>query len=284
MRPPQSLNLIVLAAVLTSLGAAGDAPTQVVNSLDMKFVRIPKGKFLMGSPTTEAFRNDDEEPHEVTITNDFYIGVHEVTQGQYERVMGKNPSCFQPGGLGKAKLRTRDTTQNPVECVTWHDAIAFCKKLAALPEEIKAKRTYRLPTEAEWEYACRAGTKTALHFGDVVDSYSANFNGLSPYGKGRGGPFYRTTVAVGQYPPNDFGLYDMHGNVMEWCSDWYAADYYKNSPKEDPPGPASGKEKVTRGGSWSNSGNACRSAVRTKLSPDQSHYGLGFRVVLSTDP
>lgn len=269
--------------LLAFVAAADEPPSVVNNSLDMKFVHIPKGKFLMGSPAAEEQRGDDEWQHEVALTKDFYLGVHEVTQGQYERIMGNNPSCFTPTGAGKAKVRMKDTSQCPVECVTWHQAVEFCKKLGDRPDEKAAKRTYRLPTEAEWEYACRAGTKTALHYGNVVDSYSANFNGLSPYGLGRGGPFLRATSKVGDYPPNKFGLFDMHGNVMEWCSDWYAADYYKNSPKEDPSGPATGTEKVTRGGSWSNSGKACRSAVRTKLAPDQSHYGLGFRVVLVQD-
>jgi len=254
---------------------------EMVNSLHMKFALIPKGKFLMGSPTTEQHRGEDEDQHEVAITTNFYLGIHEVTQTQYQEVMGNNPSYFTPTGPGKAKVRAKETTQCPVENVTWHQAVEFCRKLGALPKEKESKRSYRLPTEAEWEYACRAGTTTALHYGNVVDSYSANFNGLSPYGLGgRNGPFLRTTWHVGAYPANKFGLFDMHGNVIEWCNDWYAADYYKNSPKEDPPGPSSGAERVTRGGSWSNSGKACRSAVRTNLAPDESHYGLGFRVVL----
>ncbi len=257
-----------------------NAPKEIVNSLDMKFALIPKGKFLMGSPKSEQHRGDDEDQHEVVMTQNFYLGIHEVTQGQYERIMGNNPSCFTPTGAGKAKVKARETTQSPVECVTWPQAVAFCERLAALAKEKEARRSYRLPYEAEWEYACRAGTTTALHYGNVVDSDSANFNGLSPYGLGRGGPFLRTTGRVGEHPANKFGLYDMHGNVMEWCYDWYAADYYKNCPREDPVGPAVGTENVTRGGSWSNSGKACRSAVRTKLAPHESHYGLGFRVVL----
>jgi formylglycine-generating enzyme required for sulfatase activity len=292
-RPAQSSlaalgGLIVLGGLAFALWfvldrsqpVAAGSSKQVVNSLNMKFALIPKGTFLMGSPKTEEQRGADEDQHEVSITKDFYLGVHEVTQGQYLRVMGDNPSCFTPTGAGKAKVRAKETTQSPVECVSWRQAAAFCQKLADLAGEKAAKRSYRLPTEAEWEYACRAGTTTALHFGDVVESYSANFNGLSPYGAGRGGPFHRTTRPVGEYPANLFGLCDMHGNVMEWCNDWYAADYYKNSPKEDPQGPDAGTEKVTRGGSWSNSGKACRSAVRTKLAPGDSHYGLGFRVVL----
>jgi formylglycine-generating enzyme required for sulfatase activity len=256
------------------------APKYLTNSLQMKFALVPSGKFTMGSPKDEMQRGDDEQQHDVVITRGFAIGVHEVTQTQYERIMGNNPSCFTPTGLGKGKIKGKDTSQHPVECVTWHQAVEFCKKLGEKAEEKEAGNSYRLPTEAEWEYACRAGTTTALHLGDVVDSHQANFNGLSPYGAGRGGSFLRRTTPVGEYLANKFGLHDMHGNVMEWCSDWYDADYYTKSPKQDPTGPESGKERVTRGGSWSNSGKACRSAVRTKLPPDQSHYGLGFRVVL----
>ena len=272
------------SATSTVVNAAGEKIETVANSLDMAFVTIPRGTFTMGSPAKETDRGDDEDQHEVKITKDFYFGVHEVTQGQYEKVMGVNPSFFTPTGPGKAKVKVKDTSKCPVECVTWHDAVEFCKKLSALPQEHSAKRKYRLPTEAEWEYACRAGTTTPLHYGDVVDSYHANFNGLSPYGIGRGGPFHRRPVDVGSYQANKFGLFDMHANVMEWCQDWYAADYYAKSPAEDPTGPAEGAEKVTRGGSWSNSGKACRSAVRTKLAPDESHYGLGFRVVMMRDP
>jgi formylglycine-generating enzyme required for sulfatase activity len=265
-------------ASATSMGQNG--VETVENSLGMTFASIPAGTFTMGSPKTETDRGDDETQHEVKITKGFHLGVHEVTQGQYEKVMGVNPSFFTPTGSGKVKVKVKDTSRWPVECVTWHDAVAFCRKLSALPKEAAAKRTYRLPTEAEWEYACRAGTTTALHYGDNVDSYVANFNGLSPYGVGRGGPFHRRPADVGSYQANKFGLFDMHANVMEWCHDWYAADYYAKSPAEDPSGPADGTEKITRGGAWSNSGKACRSAVRTKLAPDESHYGLGFRVVM----
>jgi formylglycine-generating enzyme required for sulfatase activity len=268
------------SATSTVVSAAGEKIETVANSLGMSFAPIPRGSFMMGSPSSETDRGDDETPHEVKITKDFHLGVHEVTQGQYEKLMGVNPSFFTPTGPGKAKVKVKDTSKCPVECVTWRDAALFCKKLSALAEEKAAKRTYRLPTEAEWEYACRAGTTTPLHYGDNVDSYAANFNGLSPYGVGRGGPFHRRPVDVGSYAANKFGLFDTHANVMEWCQDWYAADYDAKSPAEDPAGPAEGKEKVTRGGSWSNSGKACRSAVRTKLAPDQSHYGLGFRVVM----
>ncbi len=204
-----------------------------------------------------------------------------VTQALYAEVTGEWPSGAGPGA------------RRPVESVSWWDAVRFCNALSRREGRTPAYRLddihwergadgYRLPTEAEWEYACRAGTTTVFHYGDDLDSYKANFNGLiyAAYGKAGAGPFFRSTVRVGDYPPNAWGLYDMHGNVQEWVADWYAADYYGNSPKEDPPGPAAGIERVLRGGGWPNSGKALRSAVRNKLAPDEKHYSAGFRVVL----
>jgi formylglycine-generating enzyme required for sulfatase activity len=259
---------------------AQDRPRQLTNSIGMKFTLIPKGMFEMGSAETELDRNSDEPRHSVVISKDFYLGVYEVTQKQFEAVMGTNPSFFTPVGPGKAKVKSKSTSHHPVEQVTWYDAVAFCKKLGELPDEKEAKHSYRLPTEAEWEYACRAGTTTGLHYGDKVNAYKANFNGLSPYGDGGAGPFLRATAQVGEYSANAFGLHDMHGNVAEWCADWYAADYYYNSAKIDPIGPETGTERVLRGGAWVNTGKACRSAARFKLAPDLSSYSTGLRVVL----
>jgi formylglycine-generating enzyme required for sulfatase activity len=254
---------------------------EVTNSINMRFVRIPAGTFVMGSPDDERDRGADETAREVEIGRPFYLGAFEVTQAQYEKVAGKNPSFFAKGGGGQERVANSDTSKHPVDNVSWHDAVAFCKKLGDLPAEKAAGRTYRLPTEAEWEYACRAGTKTATHYGDQMDANQANFNGLSPYRTTTGGPFFRRTTRVGEYRPNAFGLYDMHGNVQEWCADWYAADYYARSPKADPPGPANGTERVLRGGAWPHSGKACRSAVRNKQSPETASYSFGFRVVLT---
>lgn len=263
-------------------GAPNEEPPArtIVNALGMKFVRVPAGRFIMGSPADEEHRGADETPHPVTIRRPFYLGVHEVTQGQYEKLMGKNPSFFAKTGRGKQRVGEADTSNYPVDNVSWDDATAFCVKLGTLRGARAAGYTYRLPTEAEWEYACRAGTKTATHYGAQMDSGQANFNGLSPYGTMIGGPFYRRTTNVGENRPNAFGLYDMHGNVQEWCSDWYAADYYAKSPEMDPPGPAKGTERVLRGGGWAHSGKACRSAVRNHLAPDRASYSSGFRVVL----
>jgi formylglycine-generating enzyme required for sulfatase activity len=243
----------------------------------MTLVRMPPGKFVMGSPETERHRVKDETQHEVAITRPFFISIHEVTQGQYYAVMGNNPSYYNENGAGKSRVKGLETENHPVERVTWHDAMAFCKKLGD-----KEKKTYRLPTEAEWEYACRAGTKTVFHTGNDFNGNLANINGLgyASYGKEEAGPFYRRTVPVGEYRANRFGLYDMHGNVQEWCADWYAADYYKKSPKSDPQGPEKGIERVLRGGAWPSSAKACRCAARYHLAPDEKNYSTGFRVVM----
>jgi formylglycine-generating enzyme required for sulfatase activity len=200
----------------------------------MKLVLIPKGKFLMGSPRDEKGRLDHEEQHEVEITRPFYMGVYEVTQEQYEKVMGMNPSWFSATGGGKAKVKGLDTRRFPVENVSWTDARIFCDKPSALERELAAKRVYRLPTEAEWEYTCRGGARksTPFHFGPSLSSTQANFCGSSPYGEAGKGPYLRRTSTIGSYKPNDFGLFDMHGNVREWCADWY--DRYGNNTNKDP--------------------------------------------------
>ena len=245
----------------------------------MKLMLIPAGKFIMGSPKDEKERSSAEEQHEVSITKPFYLGVYVVTQAEYEKVMGNNPSYFSAKGGGKASVKDMDTGQFPVEQVSWDDAVAFCKKLSELPKEKKAGLVYRLPTEAEWEYACRAGTKTPFHYGDSLSSKQANFNGGFPYGGADKGPYLERTAKVGTYAANAFGLYDMHGNVWEWCQDWYDASYYKNSPKEDPPGPAQASDRVVRGGGWDGRGRFCRSAFRDWSEPGRRDDDLGFRVV-----
>ncbi len=252
----------------------------LTNSLDMKLVLIPAGKFLMGSPPAEEERDAEELQHEVVISRPFYVGAHEVTQGQFERVTGKNTAFFQKKNGGGP--------DHPVEQVRWGEAVEFCKRLSALPAESKAGRTYRLPTEAEWEYACRAGTATPFHGGNALASTQANFNGDHPYGGAAKGPNLRRTAKVGSYAPNAWGLFDMHGNVWEWCSDWYDQDYYKQSPKEDPKGPAKGVLPtgfgndfflVVRGGCWLDEARGCRSAYRFRLMPSDPYRWAGLRVV-----
>jgi len=246
----------------------------------MKLVLIPPGEFMMGSPESEEGRVDGEGPqHRVRITKPFYLGVYEVTQGEYERVMGTNPSYFSRGGGGNDRVSGLDTSRFPVEMVLWEDAVEFCQRLSTLPAERSAGRKYRLPTEAEWEYACRAGTTTPFHFGSVLNGRQANHDGNLPYGTSEKGPYLDRTTIVGNYSGNGFGLYDMHGNVWEWCADWYDADYYANSPADDPKGPMSGSRRVFRDGSWEADARSCRSAIRGS-GPARQLNCLGFRVAL----
>jgi formylglycine-generating enzyme required for sulfatase activity len=248
----------------------------ITNAIGMKLTLIPAGKFLMGSPAGEEERDAEELQHEVEISKPFYIGVYEVTQGQYEKVKEKNTAFFRQG------------QDFPMDQVRWPDAMDFCRKLSALADEKKAGRVYRLPTEAEWEYACRAGTTTVFHFGDALSSKEANFKGSFPYGGAAKGFFLQKTAKVGSYGPNAWGLYDMHGNVAEWCSDYYDPDFYKNSPKQDPKGPANGVLKtdfhnefyrVVRGGCWLDEARACRAAYRFRLQATEPYRWVGFRVV-----
>jgi formylglycine-generating enzyme required for sulfatase activity len=166
--------------------------------------------------------------------------------------------------------------------ISWDEAVAFCTALSNLPAEREARRVYRLPTEAEWEYACRAGTRTAFHQGASLGCDQAHFDGAYPYGDGRRGPTLPRTVPVGSFPPNTWGLSDMHGNVWEWCADWFEDRFYQNSPRSDPRGPDSGIYRVLRGGSWKNQAGTCRAAYRNALAPNQRQPFVGFRVLLVT--
>ena len=243
----------------------------LTNSIGMKLVRIEPGKFLMGSPDSEAERDDDEGPqHEVEITHPFYMGTCEVTQEEYLKVMGTNPSVF---------------TKNPraaVENVSWQEAEAFCRQLSSLPEERAAGRVYRLPTEAEWEYACRAGTSTPYWFGDGSSIKTHCWYADNTHDREKEAAIRNESLdppSVGEKDDNAFGLFDVHGNVREWCSDWYDKDYYQNSPSRDPQGPRQGLFRVARGGSRGDVAAACRSAARLGLAP-HIRLGNGFRVVL----
>ncbi len=277
---------VLIGAVVMTLGLvlAADAPEEkvITNSIGMKLVRIPAGKFVMGSPADEADRNENEVQHEVTISKPFYMGAYEVTQRQFQQLMAakvkRGPIFHEKRGGGP---------DHPMENILWKEAVDFCAALSNLPEEKKAGRTYRLPTEAEWEYACRAGTTTPFSFGKSLSSKQANFNGNSPYGGAEKGPYLGHTDKVGSHAPNAWGLYDMHGNVAEWCSDYYDNDYYAKSPKEDPKGPAKGVlstdyddfYRVIRGGCWLDEGRALRSAYRFRAMPHDPYRLIGFRVV-----
>ena len=252
----------------------------MTNSIDMQLARIPAGKFTMGSPLSEVERENEEVPHTVEITRPFYMGVYEVCQAEFAAVMGRREQAIFRSGNG-------GSDEHPMEDVYWKDAVAFCDGLSARAEEKKAGRLYRLPSEAEWEYACRAGSTTTFSFGDSLSSSQANFNGNYPYGQAKRGPYLRKTAKVGSYQPNRFGLYDMHGNVAEWCADFYDKNYYRDSPREDPLGPPLGVIStdynrfylVIRGGSWLDDARGCRSAYRYRAMPRNRYRIIGFRVV-----
>jgi formylglycine-generating enzyme required for sulfatase activity/tRNA A-37 threonylcarbamoyl transferase component Bud32 len=234
------------------------------NGVKMELVLIPAGEFMMGSLETEKDRSSDEGPqHRVRISQSFYMGKYEVTQEQYEAVTGNNPSRFQGA-------------KNPVEQVSWHDAMEFCKRLSE-----KVGREIRLPTEAEWEYACRSGTPTAFHYGNSLSSDQANFNGNFPYGGAGKGVYRRKMVSVGSFQPNAWGLYDMHGNVWKWCGDvWH--ENYTGAPTDGSAWMTGGTQdfRVLRGGSWGESADDCRSSSRHWLTPADTDSELGFRVVV----
>jgi uncharacterized protein (TIGR02996 family) len=256
------------------------------NSIGMCFVLIPPGKFLMGSPDDEEGRFDFEGPqHEVEISQAFCMSAYQVTQGEYETVMGSNPSHFSAGHGGKESVRGMDTRRFPVESVDWFEAVDFCGKLSELPGEKWRRRIYRLPTEAEWEYACRGGPflKLTAPFYFVepafsLDSSRANFDGNYPYGGGTEGSWLRRTTEVGSYEPNLLGLYDMHGNVDEWCADWIG--YYPVASVRNTTGPQSGTHRVLRGGSFFDHGEFCRATSRPGgETPGDRSFDIGFRVV-----
>jgi formylglycine-generating enzyme required for sulfatase activity len=261
-------------------GQDADPSKSLTNSLGMQLVRIPAGEFLMGSPDDDPGGRPGERPrHRVRITKPFFLGVHEVTQAEFEQVMKFNPSSFTRAALLKDAPPELDAARLPVDGVTWHQAVEFCRKLSQKSEEEAAGRFYRLPTEAEWEYACRAGTTTTFHYGEALSSAQANFNGAHPYGDAKPGPFLKRTHTVGSYRPNAFGLFDMHGNLHEWCLDRFDRDYYRNSPVDDPRGPEQGSRRVIRGGDWYSDARDCRSAFRYADVPSGKFYALGMRVV-----
>jgi formylglycine-generating enzyme required for sulfatase activity len=207
--------------------------------------------------------------------------VYDVTQAEYQRVMGNNPSWFCATGSGKDAVDGQDTKRFPVEQVSWDDAVEFCRKLSEMPEEKTARRRYSLPTEAQWEYACRAGStgRYSFSFGANMLPTEYDEHGLSDYAWFSGNAGGRTH-AVGRKQANAWGLYDMHGNVWQWCQDWYDRAYYANSPVDDPGGPSEGSARACRGGTWSNPAGHCRPAYRERLAPGRSLHDLGFRVSL----
>ncbi|MDB9348819.1 bifunctional serine/threonine-protein kinase/formylglycine-generating enzyme family protein [Nodularia spumigena] len=228
----------------------------------LEMMQIPGGTFMMGSPLGEAERLESESPqHQVNVPG-FFMGRYPVTQAQYQAIMGTNLAYFKG-------------EQRPVEQVSWDDAVEFCQKLSQ-----RTGKTYRLPSEAEWEYACRAGTTTPFYFGETITTDLVNYNGDYPYGSAPKGVYREQTTNVGNFPPNSFGLYDMHGNIWEWCQDIYK-DNYAGAPTD---GSAwiSGNDngyRLLRGGSWINVARNCRSANRLRLARANRNPNVGFRVV-----
>ena len=215
--------------------------------------------FWMGSPESEPERFSNERLHEVTLTKGFWIADTPVTQALGQVVMGENSSYFKG-------------EENPVENVSWEDAQAFIAKMNSLKAELKLC----LPTEAQWEYACRSGTTTPFSWGEQIDSRFVNFDGRIRYNNGSNSEYRERTVAVKELPCNDWGLHQMHGNVLEWCQDWYGT--YPSQPSTDPQGPETGAYRVMRGGSWIHLGKHCRSARRDRNKPDDRFNLIGFRL------
>jgi formylglycine-generating enzyme required for sulfatase activity len=249
-------------------GQARSYSEDLGDGVKLEMVAILGGTFEMGSPSTEAERFDSEGPvHKVTIPS-FYMGKYPVTQAQWRAVAGRrrvkldlnpDPSRFKGDDL-------------PVESVSWDEAVEFCQRLSRATGS-----KYRLPSEAEWEYACRAGTRTPFHFGETITPEYVNYNGNYPYGQARKGEYRQRTTPVGSLgAANGFGLYDMHGNVWEWCQDWYGS--YPQGAVTDPQGPSSGSARVARGGSRYRDAGDCRSAYRY-FSPDDRYDSLGLRLV-----
>ena len=246
------------------------------NGVTLDMVQIPGGTFTMGSPAEEADRNDSEGPQRQVKVPGFFMGKYEVTKAQYEAIMGKNPSDKKGNKL-------------PVANISWNDAVEFCNQLSQ-----KTGRTYRLPSEAEWEYACRAGTTTPFHFGETITTEIANYNGKGwaavrsfpsqpgNYGQGPTGKFRNHGTDVDTFSPNAFGLYDMHGNMWEWCQDtWHN---YEEAPTDGRPWTSNGNpHRIARGGSWRNIPLYCRSASRHSFKPDYDNANVGLRVVYVVD-
>ncbi|MFL9826246.1 formylglycine-generating enzyme family protein [Rhodoplanes sp. SY1] len=273
---------LIVGAVLSSLafGVVG-VPSKGLgaetrrNSIGMEFVAIPAGTFLMGASPNDREASEGERPrHSVTITKPFFLGRHEVTLAQWEAVMGSSPYTqsrsnpfYDLPGMAQ-RLRHPD---NPAT-VSWNDAQEFIRRLNAA----EGRDRYRLPTEAEWEYAARAGTTTIYSFGDDARDLGRHAWFGESFASG-------STHAVGRKDPNPWGLYDIHGNVWEWVQDWYDERYYVVSPEVDPPGPPTGTRKVVRGGSWHETGTGWRSSARRPYEPVYRGISIGFRVVMRVD-
>jgi sulfatase modifying factor 1 len=248
------------------------------------YIFIKGGTFLMGSPDSEVDRREDETQHQVKVS-DFYMAKHTVTVEQFESfIMESNyrTDADKDGGSSDRRFdvngKEQKDKQHPVIYVSWNDANEYCRWISE-----KSNSTFRLPTEAEWEYACRAGTTSPFNAGDNLTTEQANYNGKYPYKNNPKGKYIGRTTSVGSYPPNRWGLYDMHGNVWEWCSDWYGEKYYEECKNqgivENPLGPETGSNRVLRGGSWNSIAQYCRCANRNRSTPAYRNFNFGFRLV-----
>jgi len=261
--PAKELVKAPTEPVLTAAPVEGESFS--IPDVNMDMLWCKPGTFMMGSPVGEKDRVDNETLHEVTLTQGFYLGKYEVTQEQWEKVMGTNPSEY-------GHRYAHHKTNLPVEKVSWDDAMKFCEKLTQMEKaagRLPEGWVYTLPTEAQWEYSCRAGTITAYSFGDTITPKQANYD--LNVGK---------TTPVGTYPANAWGFHDLHGNVWEWSLDW-SGDYPDGSAS-DPVGPSVGSRRVLRGGGWGRNGRSLRSADRYRNTPGNRRIDLGFRLSLQT--
>jgi formylglycine-generating enzyme required for sulfatase activity len=278
-RAPKLAHWLMTTGLLFLVGCAAELPpppptepssinplTWVEPQTGMELVLIEPGRFTMGSPEDEPMRESQEVQHEVELTTPFYLGRYEVTQGEWQAVMGDNPSRYNECGA-----------DCPVETINYHDVQAFIAALAELSGE-----RFRLPTEAEWEYACRAGNPSTFGVGDSISSSQANFDGRSPYPGADAGPFHSATTPAGSYPPNDWGLFDMNGNVWEWVEDEHCP--YPDGPVTDPLATCGAELLVIRGGSWYYGPDSARCALRYTHRPVDDGPSLGFRLVREIAP
>jgi formylglycine-generating enzyme required for sulfatase activity len=257
---------------------AGSTPGEEREVARIKLCWCPAGRFMMGSPRSEPERRPDEDQVEVTLTKGYWTGKYEVTQGQWKRVIGKLP--------GELTVEGGEGDDLPVYNVNYAEAEEFCRKLterAHASGEVPKEWDIRLPTEAQWEYACRSGTTTATSFGNKLSSKQANFGG-KPYNGAEEGPSLKRATKVGSYPPNAWGIHDMHGNVVEWCRDWYHARL--PGGKDPDLSPVKGTmnrdgtySRSRRGSAWTDDGWPSRSAFRQRFEPERRADHIGFRVV-----
>jgi formylglycine-generating enzyme required for sulfatase activity len=279
--------VILRTFILLTLSQSSLRANTFENSLGIKMVTINPGTFTMGSPPNEKGHQDDEKQREVIVTRTFSIATTEITQKQWITLMGTTFEDLinkQRGPLGRgAKLSSKPSAtgdKQPMCFVNWQDASDFCKALTKREHEARLlplDKKYSLPTEAQWEYACRAGTTTVFGTGSTLTSKDANFYGKMPYGFSEPGEYRGKTTPVASFPANPWGLSDMHGNVYEWCLDWYEA---LPTLAKDPIGPENGEGRVIRGGAWDRKSTSCRAAYRYSRDPNRRAHNIGFRITI----